>query len=98
MIYNYVTINMKMVTNVQKDFEQTLANKLLLCGHLEKKVIKIQYVTSSMIDLFEYQFILTSLSRWTRSNHFYTSVCSKFICTLSTIFVFMVIYYIYIYI
>ena len=38
----YVTINMKMVPNVQTDFERTFANKLLLCGHLEQEVIKIQ--------------------------------------------------------
>ena len=65
---------MKMVPNVQTDFKQTLANKLLLCGHIEQEVIKIQYVTSSMIDLYEYQVILISYSRWTRSNHFYESV------------------------
>ena len=36
-----MTINVKMVPNVQTDFERTLVNKLLLCGHLQQEVIKI---------------------------------------------------------
>ena len=36
---------MKIVPNAQTNFEQTLRYKLLLCVHLEKKVIKIQYMT-----------------------------------------------------
>ena len=40
---------------MQTDFKRMLANKLLLCSHLEKEAIKIQYVTSPMFDLYEYQ-------------------------------------------
>ena len=49
-----MTINMKMISNAQTDFEQMLANKLFLYGHIEMEVIKIQYVTSAMIDLYEF--------------------------------------------
>ena len=61
---------MKMVINAQTDFERMLTNKLFLCGHLEQEVIKIQYVTSSKTDLYEYQITLISCSRWTHSNRF----------------------------
>ena len=80
-----VIINMKKIPNAQTDFEQTLANKLLLCSHIEQEVIKIQYFRSPMIDLYRYLIILISCSRWTCSNHFYKSVCSKFICAISII-------------
>ena len=76
-----------MVPNMQTDFKQTLTYKLLLCGHLEQEVIKIQFMTSLMADFYEYQITLTSYSRWTCSNYFYTSVCSKFVCVLSIIFI-----------
>ena len=33
------TTDMKIVSNMKTDFEQVLANKLLLCGHLEPEVI-----------------------------------------------------------
>ena len=55
-----VTINTKMVPNAQTDFEQTLTNKLLLCGHIDQEVIKIQYVKNTMITLYSYQIILIS--------------------------------------
>ena len=63
---------------------------LVAASHLEQEVIKIECVTSPMINLYEHHIILISCSRWMHSNRLYTSVCSKFICTLSTIFVFMV--------
>ena len=44
---------MKMVRNVQTDFERTVVTKLLPWDHLEK-VINILYVTSRMIDFYEY--------------------------------------------
>ena len=69
-----------------------ISKKRLLCGHLERYVIKTQYVTSPIIDLYEYQIILISCSRWPHSNRLYTSVSSKFVCALSTIFVFTVTY------
>ena len=37
----YLTINMKMESNAQTHFKQTLVYKLLLCNHLEQEVIKI---------------------------------------------------------
>ena len=43
-IYIYVTINTKIVLNVQTNFEQTLVYKWLLCGHLKQEFIKIHYV------------------------------------------------------
>ena len=46
----YMTINTKMVLNAQQ-----ISKKRLLCDHLEQEVIKIQYVTSTIIDLYEYQ-------------------------------------------
>ena len=72
--------------------ERTLVCEALLCCHIEKEVIKIQYLTSSMIDLHAYQTRWTSCERWMCSNHLYTSICSKFVCALSTIFTFMVTY------
>ena len=83
---------MKIVPNAQTNFEEMLVKKRLLCSHLKQEVIKIQYVTSKIIDLYEYEIILISFSRWPRSNRLYTNVSSKFVCVLSTIFVFMVRY------
>ena len=61
-----------MVPNTQTDLKRMVVNKLLLCGHLEQDVIKIQYVTNPMIDLYDHQVILIYFSRWMHSNHFYT--------------------------
>ena len=52
-----------MVRNTQTNFEETAAYKSLLYSHLEQEVIKIQYITSSMI--YEYQITLSC------GNHFY---------------------------
>ena len=86
-----------MVLNAQTNFEETLVWKRLLCSHLEQEVIKIKYVTSTIIDLYEYQIILISCSRWPRSNRLYTSVSSRFVCELST-YHFRIYGHIYIYI
>ena len=52
---------MKMVPNVQTNFERTLVNKLLPWDHLEQKVINILYVTSRMIEFYKYQITLIFL-------------------------------------
>lgn len=43
-----------MVPNTQTDLKRMVVNKLLLCGHLEQDVIKIQYVTNTMIDFYDH--------------------------------------------
>ena len=87
-----MTINTKMVFNSQTNFKETLVYKRLLCGHVEKEINIIWYSYRSIIGLVTYWILITSCSRWPHSNRFYTSVSSKFVCVLSTIFAFMVTY------
>ena len=51
---------MKVAPNAQTNFERMLAYTLLPCGHL---AIKIHYMTSSIIDFYDYLIMLTSYSR-----------------------------------
>ena len=83
---------MKMVPNAQTNIERMSVFNLLLFGHLEQEVIKIQDLERLMISLYAYQIILTSCSRWICSNSFYRSISLKFVCALGTVFVFMVTY------
>ena len=57
-----------MVPNVKTNHEQMLACEALLRCHIKQEVIKIQYFTSSMIDLHAYQITWTSFSRYTCNN------------------------------